>query len=414
MRSFGHSVVLGALSAALFACASNCSSSAHSRPDGAAGSTSAGGTAGTGQGGSGGVLSDAGGLDSRQEPGAMVSFLGDPAYPDDFWQTATPEESHVDAAGIAAALKQIAGSHNEIHSFLVARKGRLVFEYYGWKTGKNADDPDKSQHQVVPSERHLVHSTTKSVTSSLIAIAIGEGLLPGVSDRVVPYFPEYQPLPAPSTDKDAITIEDLLTMRSGLQYSEGADDNPVFFDTADPAKVMLSRAVVTTPGTVWNYSSGGCDILTALLRKVTGKIPAAYAAEKLFGPLGVSNVGWQAAGNGTNYGGWGLSLTPRDMARFGELYRNRGAWKGNQVVPTSWADIATSSHCSTPWNGDYGYLFWIPKIAGFFGTRGAYGQNIYVNRTLELVVVFTSDLPVESADMTLDKLLSAQVVPAIK
>ncbi len=84
------------------------------------------------------------------------------------------------------------------------------------------------------------------------------------------------------------------------------------------------------------------------------------------------------------------------------------------MVPESWADIATSVHCSTPWNGAYGYLFWIPNIPGFFGTRGAYGQNIYVNRTLELVVVFTSDLPIGSADMILDSLMDEKVVPAIK
>jgi CubicO group peptidase (beta-lactamase class C family) len=345
----------------------------------------------------------------------MVSFLGDKAYPDDFWKSATPEESNIDATGIAAAIKDIADSQYEIHALLVARKGRLVFEYYGWKTGSNGDDPDKTQHQVVPSERHLVHSTTKSVTSSLIGIALDEGLLPDVSDRVVPHFPEYQPLPEPSADKDAITIEDLLTMRSGLQYSEGADDGPVFNDTPDPAHVMLSRPVVDTPrGTVWNYSSGACDILTALLRKVTGKPPMDYAAEKLFGPIGVTDYSWQAAGNGTNHGGWGLSLTPRTMARFGELYRNRGVWNGKQVVPAAWADTATTSHCTTPWNGDYGYLFWLPKVSGFFGTRGAYGQNIYVNRALEVVVVFTSDLPVGSADVTLDRLMRTRIAPAIK
>jgi len=366
-------------------------------------------------GATGGMRSDAGTVTSRREPGAMLSFLGNASYPDDFWTTATPEESQIDATGIAATLNEIANSRYEIHSLIVARRGRLVFEYYGWKTGSNGDDPDKSQHQALPTEGHLVHSTTKSVTSSLIGIAIDEGLLAGVTDKAAPHFPEYQPFIEPSADKDAITIEDLLTMRSGLQYSEGADDEPVFFATDDPAKVMLSRPVVDTPrGTVWNYSSGGCDILTALLRKVTGKVPAEYAKEKLFGPIGVTNVAWQAAGNGTNFGGWGLSLTPRAMARFGELYRNNGVWQGKQVVPASWATTATTAHCSTPWNGDYGYLFWIPAITGFFGTRGAYGQNIYVNRALELVVVFTSDLPVSSADMTLDSLVSQYLLPAMK
>jgi len=371
----------------------------------------AGGVAATG----GATGAQGGTRELKHQPGALVSYLADPCYPDDFWKTATPEESAVDKAGLTQALERIARAQLEIHSFLLIRNGRIVFEQYGWKTGRNADDPDKTAHQVVPSERHLVHSTTKSITSALVGIALRDGLIAGLDDLVVPHFPEYQPLPEPSADKDAITLEDLLTMRSGLQYLEGADDQPVFFDTPDPARVMLSRPVVDTPvGEVWNYSSGGSDIIAALLRKVTGKTPLDYANQQLFGPLGLAGVPWEAAGNGTNHGGWGLALTPREMARFGELYRNHGLWNGQQIVPADWANTATSSHCQTPWNGDYGYHFWIPNLPGFFGTRGAYGQNIYVSRERGLVVVFTADLPIESADQLLDSLMRDLVIPAVK
>ena len=397
-------IILGLIAGAT--CANGWAGNSSSAMDGGAGGATATGGATGAQGGTG---------ESKNQPGALVSYLGDPSYPDDFWKTATPEESAVDKAGLAQALERIASAQLEIHSFLLIRNGRIVLEQYGWKTGRNADDPDKTSHQVVPNERHLMHSTTKSITSTLVGTALRDGLIAGLDDLVVPHFPEYQPLPEPSADKNSITLEDLLTMRSGLQYTEGADDQAVFFDTPDPARVMLSRPVVDTPvGEVWNYSSGGSDIIAALLRKVTGKTPLDYANKQLFGPLGLVDVSWKAAGNGTNHGGWGLALTPREMARFGELYRNHGLWNGRQIVPADWTNIATSSHCQTPWNGDYGYHFWIPDLPGFFGTRGAYGQNIYVSRERGLVVVFTADLPIESADQLLDSLMRDLVIPAVK
>jgi len=357
---------------------------------------------------------DAGSEDGepQHQPGELVDFLGDSDYPDDFWETASLEESGIDPQALSDALERIMSSKLEIHSFLVARRGRLVFEQYGWKTGRNIDDTDKTEHQVVPTERHLVHSTTKSFTSSLVGIAIDEGLMGGVEDRVVPYFPEYQPLSEPSAEKDAMTLEDLLTMRSGLEWQEGVNEDAVF-KAPDPAQVMLSRPLVSTPGVVWNYSSAGSDVVAALLRKVTTQTPLEYANEKLFVPLGIPDVTWQAAPNGTHHGGWGLALEPRQMARFGELYRNRGVWNGEQVVPAAWTDVVTSVHCDTPWNGQYGYHFWVPRVPGFFATRGAYGQNIYVNRELELVVVFTADLPINNADVILDDLMRDWVVPGV-
>jgi CubicO group peptidase (beta-lactamase class C family) len=177
---------------------------------------------------------------------------------------------------------------------------------------------------------------------------------------------------------------------------------------------MLSQPIVGTPGQVWSYSDGVADITAALLRKVTGKTPLEYANEKLFLPLGLSDVPWQAPANGTNFGGWGLALTPREMARFGELYRNRGLWNGEQIVPADWTDLATTPKCETPWNAQYGYYFWIPKLPGFFAATGAYGQNIYINRELGLVVVFTGDLSITGGNWFLEELLRDFVIPAVK
>lgn len=393
-------------------CGVGCSESGGGSEPSGTGGISAGGASSTQAGATSIAVAQAGAAVAAQ-PGAVVSLLGDPAYPDDFWTTTTPEQAQIDAAGIASAVERIAKNKWEIHSLVVARHGKLVFEYYGWKSGKNADDPDKSPHQVVPTERHPMHSTTKSVSSTLIGIAISEGLIPGGELLVAPYFPEYQPLPEPSADKDSIKLADVLTMRSGLKWTEGNPDYAIL-DEADPARAMLGRPSVAAPGTLWNYSTGGSEILSAILRKATGKAPLAYANEKLFGPIGLKNVEWEAAANGTNHGGYGLHFSGREMARFGELYRNRGIWNGVQVVPSEWTDAATAVRCTTPWNGQYGYHFWIPNLPGVFGTRGAYGQDMYVSRELGLVVAFTADLPVDSADTRLDGLMREFILPAVK
>jgi CubicO group peptidase (beta-lactamase class C family) len=177
---------------------------------------------------------------------------------------------------------------------------------------------------------------------------------------------------------------------------------------------MFSREVVDTPvGEVWNYSSGGSDILSEILRVATGMTPLEYANEKLFGPLGIDSPPWAAGQSGTQHGGWGLSLTSREVARFGELYRNEGQWMGEQVVPMSWTSESTTARCPTPWGGQYAYHFWVPDLPGFFNTLGAFGQVIYVSQELELVVVFTANMPSETADMNLRGLIADYIVPSI-
>jgi CubicO group peptidase (beta-lactamase class C family) len=141
--------------------------------------------------------------------------------------------------------------------------------------------------------------------------------------------------------------------------------------------------------------------------------PLDFANEKLFGPLGIDSPPWAAGLSGTHHGGWGLSLTSREALRFGELYRNEGLWLGEQVVPSSWTVESTIARAPTPWGGQYAYHFWVPDLPGFISTLGAFGQVIYVSKELELVVVFTVNMPSDFADRTLRGLISTYVVPAI-
>jgi CubicO group peptidase (beta-lactamase class C family) len=376
----------------------------------AGGGGGAGSDAGRSAGGAAGVAGSAnvagGGGAAR---GVLRDFLGDPDFPDDFWQPAASGEAQVDPAPLEQALQLIESSGWEIHSFLIARNGRLAFERYGWSSGDNPEDPNKVPHQVLPNERHLQFSTTKSFLSALVGVALDEGAFSDLNVRAADYFPDYGML-APSAEKSAITLQDLLTMRSGLQFVEGEQST---FATADPARAMLARPVVDTPvGTVWNYSSGGANIVAEMLRVATGKTPLEYAKEKLFGPIGIESPPWDSGQSGTSFGGFGLALTAREMARFGELFRNSGKWQGQAVIPSAWTDESTAPRCTSPWGGQYGYLWWIPNLPGFFNALGSFGQMIYVNRERGLVIVFTAYMQNDVAKNNLERLIRDYVLPA--
>lgn len=330
----------------------------------------------------------------------LRDHLGDPASPDDFWQVASPAAAGMDAAKLEAAVQAIQSRGWAIHSFLVARRGALVLERYG------AD----GARPLGPGDAHALHSTTKTFTGALVGIALGEGRLPSVSAPVLDFFDADEVRGHPPA-KIRMRVEDLLTMRSGLDYLEGVDD-PLFGLPA-PAAELLSQQQAVEPGTRWNYSSGDSHVLAEILRRATGETPRAYAEKRLFAKLGIAAVRWDADPSGTSYGGFGLWLRPRDLARFGQLLLAGGRWKGEQVIPADWIAASTRPRVPTPWAaGTYGYHLWIPAIGGF-ATRGYMGQDMYVFPDRALVVVFTAALPYQRADELLDGLVREFVLPAI-
>ena len=337
----------------------------------------------------------------------MKDYLGDPAFPDDVWAAAEPEAEGMDRAPLEAGLAHIDSQGLGVHSLLLVRRGRIVLERYGSDEGR----------RLTPADAHQLHSTTKTLTSMLIGLAISEGRLPSVDAPVVDYFEEGE-IELRSPAKDRIAIGDLLTMRSGLDYEEGLPENGRIMAEEYAAKVFLSRRMVADPGTRWNYSTGDSQILSEVLRRVTGKTPLEYARERLLEPLGIRDFEWGADRGGTQRGGTGLSMRPRDLARFGWMLLCGGRWNGAQRVPEAWLQVATRKHVVadsgyTP--GEvYGYHCWIPRFGGF-ATRGYMGQNMYVLPELELLAVFTGALvPTENADATLDDFVSTYILPAVR
>jgi len=311
----------------------------------------------------------------------------------------------MDPAPLRAGLADIESRRLLVHSLLVIRHGRRVLERCGVDQGR----------QLTPADAHEMYSTTKTLTSMLVGLALADGLIPSVRARAVEYF-ERGELERSSPAKDRITVEDLLTMRSGLEFEAGLDENSVAFAEECAARVFLSRRMVADPGVRWNYSSADSQILAEILRRVTGKTPLEYACELLLTPLGVRDVRWGADGGGTQFGGTGLSLRPRDLARFGWMLLCHGRWTGTQLVPAAWVETATQQHVVatsgyTPGEA-YGYHCWIPRFGGF-STHGYMGQHLYVLPDRDLAVVFSGALvPPERADATLDDFVSRFILPA--
>jgi len=271
-----------------------------------------------------------------------------------------------------------------MRGFLVSRNGVLVVEEYFNGVGRN----DVSD----------VFSVTKSVTSSLIGLAIEEGLLGSTEETLADHLvPAVVGSLAP--EKAAITVSDLLQMAGGFEWAQGVrgPDFGLWWSSTDHVQFVLDRPLVDAPGTRFSYSDGMAHLLSVILTEATGSHADAFAEEHLFAPLGIGPRTWPTGNRGYNYGGVRLHLTLRDMWAFGELYLNRGSAGGRQVIPSDWIDRSTVRQIDTdgltPFGPEYGYLWWIGTGApyDFYFANGYGGQFIVVVPEVRLVVVTQCD-----------------------
>jgi CubicO group peptidase (beta-lactamase class C family) len=270
-----------------------------------------------------------------------------------------------------------AASLPRLHSLLVSHRGTLVVERY-WR-GARADRPAN------------VKSVSKSVIAALVGLAIDRGLLRGVDQPIGPFFPGALAGPA-NAAKRAITIEDLLTMRSGLE-STSSRNYGRWVTSADWVRFALRRPLVGTPGQTMDYSTGNSHLLSAILTQVSKTDTRRFANEALFGPLGFAVPPWPRDPQGIYFGGNDMLLTPRQMIAFGELYLNRGRAGARQVLPAAWVDATLVPRGRSHWSGqEYGYGWWLRPLAGVpsFHAWGFGGQYIVVVPELALVVAATS------------------------
>ena len=280
-----------------------------------------------------------------------------------------------------ASTRVAAASLPSLHSLLVSHRGQLAFEYYakGYRADRLAN----------------IKSASKSIISTLTGIAINRKLIPGVREPIAKWFPEL--VKDPDARKQRITIEDLLTMRSGLESTSG-EHYGRWVSSRNWVRYALGRPMVSDPGSSMEYSTGTSHILSAILTRATRKTTHQFASEVLAKPLGISLAQWPRDPQGIYFGGNEMLMTPRQMVAVGELYRNRGLVKGQQIVPATWVDTSCEPRTRSRWDADreYGYGWWIQEIGGERAcfAWGFGGQYIFVFRQLDLVVVVTSSTTV--------------------
>jgi CubicO group peptidase (beta-lactamase class C family) len=284
--------------------------------------------------------------------------------------TAQPAPSLDLAAKSAAELPRL-------RSLVVSQKGTIVLERYF--NGARATHPAN------------IKSASKSVISALVGIAVSRGLIKSVEQKIGDYFPELSSDPEPK--KRAITVEDLLTMRSGLASTSGRNYG-AWVQSPNWVRFALRRPLIDEPGTRIEYSTGSSHLLSAILTKATKVSTWQFAQEALAKPLGISLARWPTDPQGIFFGGNEMLMTPRQMIRFGELYLNNGKISDQQILPKTWIDQTRVPRGRSRWGSDreYGYGFWIREFAGraSYYAWGYGGQFIFIVPDNDLVVVTTS------------------------
>lgn len=290
----------------------------------------------------------------------------------------TPEAQGVSSPGILAFVEAAEQKIDALHSLMVLRRGQVVAE--GWWKPYRRD------------ATHVMFSLSKSFASTGVGLAIAEGKL-ALDDSVLSFFPEDAP-PSPSQNLKAMRVRDLLSMSTGHHQSE--IDN-FSYASSDPTLVraFLALPVAHKPGTHFVYNTPASYMLSAIVQKVSGATLLDYLGPRLLEPLGIRGAKWDASPQGVSYGGFGLHIATEDIARFGQLYLQRGEWSGRRLLPAEWVDAATARQVSngskpdSDWEQGYGFQFWRCRH-GVYRGDGAFGQFCVVMPAQDAVVAITS------------------------
>jgi CubicO group peptidase (beta-lactamase class C family) len=315
---------------------------------------------------------------------------------------APAQVERVDAPDFGAAL-ELAAQLPRLHSLLVNWQGKLIVERY--YNGARATRPAN------------IKSAAKSIISALVGIAIDRRLVADVETPILTYFPEL------SRDRDArkrrITIEDLLTMRSGLESTSNRNYG-AWVRSRHWVQHALARPLLSEPGTEMDYSTGNTHLLSAILTKATAMSTWQFAQDALARPLGFTLARWPQDPQGIYFGGNDMVLTPRQMMAFGQLYLDRGRVNGRQIVPERWIERSIVPRGRSFWSEqEYGYGWWVRRLARHdaYYAWGFGGQYIFLIPALDLVVVTTSSSAVaedrRSHRRTVFDLVEGLLVPQI-
>ena len=302
-------------------------------------------------------------------------------FPGDEWETAAPQTLALNAEKLAAAGDMLARPGSNAAAFLVVRRGKIAWE--------------QVYHGTSRYDRHHLFSVTKSVLSSLVGIALQEGLLESPDQPVLDFFPEVHP--DPSDPLRLLTLRHLLAMASGLLWPrKGWHEIMVerLRHSPDWVQFILGLPVRREEIGKFHYCSAASHLLSAILTRVSGQNVCDYARQRLFAPLGIAHVisgsAWETDPQGITLGGWGLHLSAREIARFGWLYVSGGHWGGRALIPETW--VQQSTRPASPASPGYGYQWWLRPVGRYqvFAALGVGGQYLFCVPEQQLVVVILS------------------------
>ncbi|HDR8145525.1 TPA: serine hydrolase [Bacillus cereus] len=298
--------------------------------------------------------------------------------------------------------------YKNINGMLVVQRGNVVFENY-----YNDHGPDDAFH---------IASVTKTIISALIGLCVDKGYIKSVDQKVIEFFPEY------NVHSPEITVRHLLTMTAPHPFVDWQEPLEELCMQRDWVQYTLNRIGAGGEVGIFKYSSAGAHLLSAIIMSVAEKNAREFANEYLFQPLGMREIpnynmkafgfddlfgksvkGWVHDPNGISTGGWGLTLTARDMAKFGQLYLNEGIHNGKQILSKSWIKESTEMN-----QNQYGYLWWLREEDGIFSycAMGDGGNVIGCVPEKELVVAIASEVIPNAEDRW--KLIKECILPYLK
>jgi CubicO group peptidase (beta-lactamase class C family) len=305
-------------------------------------------------------------------------------WPTKKWKTSPPQKQGMDPEIIGQISSHVKKKYPGTYGILIIRHGYIVYEEYF-----RGDEDDLRQLMCV----------TKSVTSTLIGIALNEGYLESVDQKLIDLFPDLLSADM-NSQVNKITIRHLLTMSSGVELT-----------SHDPSNMKLMRSYSSEPGLIFHYNDTEPQILSMIITKVTKLTALDFGKKYLFKPLGISNLRWEDIYGYTN-GGQSLQLTLRDLAKIGYLYLTNGRWGKKQILSPDWVSESTRTQIDVPrdvW--DYGYLWWTYQINAHrvFIASGGGAHRVYGIPDLDIIMVTYA-----AWDAGYDKMIEEFVIPAVR
>ncbi len=304
-----------------------------------------------------------------------------PIQLNDGWSVSSAEAENLDAAELVEIYEDFHADPEiwQARSLLVFRNGYLVAESY------TKDDQDI----ITP---RAIWSATKQVMGLLTGIALEKQIIKHINDPISDYLVETEDFP----DKSDITIEHLLTMRSGISYSnDGLQGQTDDILRQFPEKVtgfILGLPLAYSPGEQAAYKDCDPQLVSSVIQSACGKSTAEWAREVLFDPLEISNLEWDNYKDGITLGGFGILTTPREMAKIGQCVMDSGEWKGKSIVSKDWIKQMTSTKIEDLYGYQFGYLWWMDSSRGITMMSGHGGQYVFIIPSKNLLVVMTAEV----------------------